>query len=430
VTTSRHPRAAISGIFGLVGFMLGSWFARLPQVRTSIGLSYAQLGTVLLAQTVGVLIAMQLAGQLAARADSRSVIRLTAVIVPWFPALLTELHGQLPAIAGMLGWGVLAGLLDVAMNTQGVAAERLARRPILNSLHAVWGIGALLGALGSAAAVHLGWSLTAHLGLVAVLLSAVGLVSGRRLLAEPPASAGSVRAEPFTGTGRRRPGLRSGWTRGIVLLGFIGGAAALCEGAAASWCGIFLQAQHGASAGLASLGYTAFIVAETGTRLIGDRLHHRLGAAWLVRASMAVSVLGVVLAVAVPQAWLSIAGFALLGCGLAVLVPIVAGSVGHGNSADGSSAATSLAIARYSTLHYTGVVIGPALVGWLAQTLGISTALWLLILPLAAIGALASATAPASVVTGRPVDGTASDGLVADGTVPDGRVPVSELERR
>ena len=173
-----------------------------------------------------------------------------------------------------------------------------------------------------------------------------------------------------------------------MVLGCLGGAAALCEGAVSSWCGIFLQEHRGAAASVASLGYTTFIVAQTSTRMIGDRLHHRLGAVDLVRASMAVSICGVVLAMALPQPWVGIAGFGLLGCGLAVLIPIIAGAVGHGSAGDGSSAATSLAIARYSTLHYTGVVAGPAIVGWLGQRLGISTALWLLLLPLAGIGLL------------------------------------------
>ena len=102
----RSPRVAIAGIFGLVGFLLGSWFARLPQLRLELGLGYGQFGTVLLAQTVGVIVAMQLAGQLSGRLASRTVIQLTAAVVPWFlPLLMTVVHGELAAIAAMLGWG-------------------------------------------------------------------------------------------------------------------------------------------------------------------------------------------------------------------------------------------------------------------------------------------------------------------------------------
>ncbi len=380
----RRHRAAIAAIFFLVGVMLGTWFARVPELRTALRLDFAELGAVLLVQTAGVVIAMQVACHLRAYLGNRTIMRLCAAVVPWFPAVVAATPGPVTAGAAMLAWGLVAGLLDVAMNSQGVELERMARRPFFSGLHALWGVGALAGSLGAVGAVQAGVPLGTHFTAVAAGLCVLALVAGRRTL---PEGAGPRRERER----RARAGLLSGWTRSVLVLGGLGAAVALCEGAVSSWCGVFLREQRGAGTEVASLGYFAFIVAQTGTRLVGDRLHRSLGPVAVTRWSTAVTAAGVLVAVLSPNPWAALAGFALQGCGLAVVIPIVAGAVGHGTSGD-----TGVAIARYSTLHQAGVLAGPALLGWLAHTFGIGTALALLVLPLGLVAVLASATAPAS----------------------------------
>ncbi|HUC56253.1 MAG TPA: MFS transporter [Streptosporangiaceae bacterium] len=375
----------------MAGLMLGSWFTRLPELRIQLGLSYGELGAVLLAQAIGLIIAIQLAEPLFARFGHRLVVWLVAIVVPWFLPLMAAIHGLLAVTAGMLGWGLTAGVIDVGMNALGVRTERVARRPILNSLHATWGAGALIGSLVTIAAVHAGLGPFAHFFLLAITLTAFALIIGRQLLPDS-ADADDVVKQ------RARFSLRGGWTRAVVVLGILGAAAAICETSVSSWCGIFLTGQRDAAVGVASLGYPAFIVAETATRMIGDRLHLRFGAVALVRGCLAVTALGLLTVIAVPVAWVDIAGFALQGCGIAVLIPIITGAAGHGGAPDGSAAGTRVAIARYSTLYYAGAMTGPAIVGWLAQFFGVGTALALLLVPLVFVALLAKATAPASFV--------------------------------
>jgi hypothetical protein len=181
----------------------------------------------------------------------------------------------------------------------------------------------------------------------------------------------------------------------VIVLGLLGAAAELTETSVSNWCGIFLAGQRAAPASLCSLGYTAFIGAVTLTRLAGDRLNRRWGPAPLVRSGVAVTVAGLVTVLAGRDVPLDIAGFAIQGCGIAVLIPIITSAAGHGGGSGGS--AESLAIARFSTLYYAGAMAGPALTGWLAEVLGLSTALGLLIVPLALIGSLAVAVAPAAM---------------------------------
>lgn len=393
----RRHRRAVAAVFFLVGITLGTWFARIPELRAALHLDFGQLGLILLAQTVGVIISMQVAGHLSTHLGSRAVIRLTAAVVPWFPAVVTTTAGPGAAAIAMLVWGLVAGLLDVAMNAQGVELERVGRRPFLSGLHAVWGVGALLGSLGAAGAIRAGLPLGAHFTAVAAGLCVLALAAGRHVLPERPGSQRGGRPGPEK---QARVGLLSGWTRAVVVLGGLGAAAALCEGAVSSWCGMFLSEERGAAMDLASLAYFAFVGAQTGTRLVGDRLHRRLGPVALTRWSMAAAGAGVLVAVLSPSPWSGLAGFALQGCGLAVVIPIIAGAVGHG-----SPGSTSLAIARYSTLHQAGVLAGPGLFGWLAQAFGIGPALALLLLPLGLIAALATATASRPPSRRRPGTG-------------------------
>ncbi len=387
----RRPRVAISGIFLLAGLMFGTWFARLPQLRIQLGLSYGELGVALLAQMVGVVIAMQFAEPLFARFGGVLAVRCTAMIVPWFLPLLAWVHGPAEAVAGLLAWGLIAGVLDVGMNAQAVRTERLAERPILSGLHAVWGVGALAGSLLTALAVGAGLTPGAQFLLIAVALSVLAAASGSYLVA-------GQSARPPLAARAAAPGLSAflrGWTRAVIVLGILGAAAEITETSVSSWCGIFLTGQRGAPVSLSSFGYTAFIGAVTLTRLAGDRLHRRWGPVLLVRSGVTVTVAGLVAVLAGREVPLDIAGFAIQGCGIAVLIPIITSAAGHGGASAGS--AESLAIARFSTLYYAGAMAGPALTGWLAEALGLPTALGLLIVPLALIGSLAVAVAPAAM---------------------------------
>ncbi len=390
----RHVRLAISGIYLTAGLMLGSWFTRLPQLRLQLGLSYGELGAVLLIQMIGLIVAMQLAEPLFARFGHRLIVWMVAAAVPWFLPLMAAIHGLAAATLAMLGWGLTAGVIDVGMNALGVRTERVARRPILNSLHATWGAGALAGSLITIAAVRTGLGPFAHFLFLAAALTGFALVVGKHLL--PDQAESDCRSGKAGGAAVA--GLRGGWTRAVVVLGVLGAAAALCETSVSSWCGIFLTEQRAASVGVASLGYPAFIVTQTATRMFGDRLHLRFGAVMLVRGCLAVTALGLLTVIAVPSTWVDIAGFALQGCGIAVLIPIITGAAGHGGAAGDSASATRVAIARYSTLYYGGAMAGPAIVGWLAQFFGIGTALALLLAPMLLVALLAKVTAPASFV--------------------------------
>ena len=186
MTDARQARHAVTAIFCLNGLLFGAWAARIPAIRDRLVLSDGELGLALAFLPIGAIVAMPLAGALAARAGSRRATRLafalaclTTGVVALAPSLVA-----LAALAFVLGIGM--GSLDVSMNVHGVTVERRYERPILSSFHAAFSLGGLAGAALGAAAAGAGIDVRVHLAVMAAACGAIGLAWSRRFL---PASA-------------------------------------------------------------------------------------------------------------------------------------------------------------------------------------------------------------------------------------------------
>ncbi|HEX6352614.1 MFS transporter [Actinophytocola sp.] len=388
-----RARWAVAGLFFIVGIVISTWFTRIPQFKTGLSLSDAELTVALLAPTVGALTGMQFAGRLTARYGSAPIARVTIVLAP-AALLIPAASGDLvTAFVGLLVFGVVDGIADVAANAQGVAVERQLRRPVLSGMHAAWGIGAIIGALSGGAAIATGLTVLQHFAVMAAVTVVLALVAGSQLLPAGVDRSQTDRESP------KRTSWRTGWTRRVLALGLLGGAAMLCEGAISNWSAVFLHDELAATAAVASLGYSVFTVVETATRLVGDGVRRRVGPVPVVRVSVALAIAGLALVLLGSPSdivWLAIVGFGLLGAGLAVLNPIVFSAVGHGSVQDTGSADTAgAAIAHYTTMSYGGVLAGPAIVGWLSGAMGLTAALACLLVPLVGIGLFARVTAAA-----------------------------------
>ena len=357
--------------------VFASYFVRIPSLKIELGLSEGQLGLLLMLPVLSGMVAMQLTGRLVARFGSAPVVRATAVALP-VSLLGFALAGDLPRFAVvLLVLGAVDGLIDVSMNAHAVAVERALKRPVMNGCHAAWSIGAAIGSLLGGAAIKAGLSLAQHYLALTVVLVALSLVTGRHLL---PASAD--RTGGRAAGGGRRAGWRSGWTPRVLVLGATGTVVLVCSGVVGNWSGVFLHDELGASLATASLGYIGYNVCEAGVRLVGDRLHERYGASALVRCCGAVAVAGLAVVVFSPVPATAVAGFALLGLGLSVLVPVILGAVGHDGAESGSAGAAD-ALAKVSTLTYSGLLVGPMTVGWFAEAFGLTATLGGLLVVLA-----------------------------------------------
>ena len=388
MTDARRARGAVTAIFFLNGLLFGAWAARIPAIRDRLALSDGELGLALAFLPIGAIIAMPLAGALAARAGSRRATRAafalacaTIGVVAFAPSL-----AAFAALAFALGVGM--GSLDVSMNVHGVTVERRYGRPILSSFHAAFSLGGLAGAGLGALVAGAGVDVRVHLAVAAALCGTVGLVWSRRFL---PASADAAAAQDpvFVRPPRR-----------LWALGALAFACLLIEGGAADWSGVYIKDELGTGPGVAALGFTAFSVTMTLGRIFGDRLVTRFGSARLVRTGGLVAAVGFggALVLSTPPA--ALVGFACLGAGMSSVIPIVFRTAGQA-----PGIASGVALSAVSSVGYLGFVAGPPAIGGIAELIGLPAALGVLVALAAAVAALAGTTSPRALAPAAPAAG-------------------------
>ncbi len=367
----RAARWAVAAMFFVNGALLANWVARIPAVQQRLGLSTGALGIALLGMAIGALAAFPVTGWLIAHYGSRRVTTGAALV--YGAALpLPGLAPSLPLLmAALIVFGAGNGAMDVAMNAQGVAVEERYGRPILSSFHGLWSIGGFAGALAGGLAAGAGIQPFPHLLGAAVVLLAGALVAAR-WLAPVPAAARSG-APAFA-----RP------TRALLGLGVVAFCSALSEGAMADWSAVYLHNALATSAGFAAAGYAGYSLAMTAGRLSGDSLTHRFGPVALVRAGGLLAAVGLGIALILGRSLPAVAGFVCVGAGLSLVAPLVYSRAGR---TPGMSAGAALA--AVATMGYTGFLLGPPVIGAVAQVISLRGALGLIVVLSIAIAVLA-----------------------------------------
>jgi len=381
VMQRRRPvaaRVAVLIIFAVCGIGVSNWVPRIPEVRRALELSEGLLGFALLFPAPGALVSMPFAGWLVARWGSRPATRLLSLC---FCAVLPlpVLAWNLPSLAfALLLFGAGIGSLDVAMNSQAVAVETQYRRPILSTFHAAFSFGALGGAVIGGWAAELGIDLVPHMVAVGAILLVVSAVGSRWLL---PA---------HTDAGDHGPAFAVP-SRPLMLLGVIAFCALVAEGAAADWSAVYLQDYLHTSKGLAAAGFAAFSLTMAVMRLGGDRIAARWGAVTTVRLGGVIAALGLGLGLFAAHPVAAMLGFGALGVGIANIFPIVLSAAGRM-----PGLGTAPAIAAMTTMGYSGFLVGPPLIGFLAELVTLPVALAVVVLLCALIALLAGTIVPAA----------------------------------
>jgi MFS family permease len=372
------PRVAVSAAFLIHSTVSGTWAPRLPAIKESLELSDGELGTALVGLAVGLLIGTRVAGAPVDRFGSRPVMRvgfplMTATLV--LPGLAESI---VTLFLSLFVLGLASGALDVAMNAQGIEVERQLGRPILSGLHGLWSIGLGIGAGLAALAAAIDAEPVEHFAVVAAVLALASLVFLRGLLAAHRPTRGEPAEEHVI--------VR--WTPALVLLGVIAFCSFVGEGSASDWSAVYMTQELDASEALGAVAFAAFAVTMAIARFAADPLRARLGNVLLVRGGSLVAAAGLGLGLLVHEPAAAIAGFALLGLGLAPVVPIAFSAAG-----DLDPRATGRLVGRVATLGYVGSVAGPIMIGWLAEATSLRTALGLVVVLALAIAMSARASA-------------------------------------
>lgn len=348
--------AATRGMFLLSGMAMAAWAPMVPYVKARFALDDARLGMVLLAFGAGSVLAMLLGGLLSHRLGARTVIVASALALCLaLPAL--ALAPSVPLlIAALLYFSAALGALDVSMNAHAVEVERRLQKAAMSGFHGVFSVGGLIGAAGMSALLGAGLPLLAGAVLVAVLLLGVLLWQRGGLLRH---AASTTEAVPL-----RLP------QGPVLLLGALCFVCLLAEGAMLDWSAVLLREHHGLAPSAAGMGYAAFSVAMALGRLGGDRLVAWLGPVRTVALGAVLAAAGLALASLGTLPGSGLLGCVLVGLGASNLVPVMFGAAGR---LPGTSPA--LALATLTTLGYTGLLAGPALIGFLAHAIGLPLAL-------------------------------------------------------
>src|SRR5450830_248727 len=353
ISSERWRRIAIPFFFFLLGLLYASWAARIPAIRDNLQLDAATLSLVLLCGGIGAVGSFPLAAWLNAHVGARRTA--------WYAGLTLLLSLPAFGFAPNLGllmvvclcYGAASSCFDVAINALGAVAEKQAGRSIMSMLHAWFCVGTFSGALLGSLVASLEIPPWQHFLILSVLFL-VPLRWGYRALPND---------RPQPDAGRKIFAIPHGH---LVALGLIGFCGAIVEGSIADWSGLYMKDHMAASDGGAPLAYAGFAGTMLLARLVGDRMKERWGARRVVAVGALLASLGVFIAVAAVSIAMAIGGFVIAGAGVAMVFPFVFSAAGrHG----------SIALAGVATLGYSGSLIGPPVVGFLAHGFGLQSAL-------------------------------------------------------
>lgn len=355
--------------FFIAGVGVAAWAPLVPYAKARAGLDDGTLGLLLLSLGVGSIIAMPVAGALAARFGCRRVLTVGTLLIGLTLPLLATVSAVPALVATLFVFGAGLGAVDSTANLQAVIVERASGETMMSGFHGLFSLGGILGAAGVAALLGLGLSpLGATLAVVAMMLLAL-VKAAPHLLTQRMQSAGPAFAVPH----------------GVVLfIGVLCFIVFLAEGAMLDWSAVYLTAERGLDTAYAGLGYAAFALTMTLGRLTGDAIVRRVGAKKVIVWGGLTAAAGLALATLVPAWEAALIGYALVGAGCSNIVPVLYTAVGKQTLMP-----ESLAIPAITTLGYAGILAGPALIGFIAHGSSLNLAFMLvaaLLLGVAASG--------------------------------------------
>ncbi|CAL75629.1 putative transport protein (permease) [Bradyrhizobium sp. ORS 278] len=357
-TDHRAAQLATRLAFFVAGFGIACWAPLVPFAKQRLGVGDATLGLLLLSLGVGSVASMLAAGLVSARYGSKPVVIVSGLALGLLLPLLTIASTPAALAVALFAFGAALGSLDVAINIQAIEVERLGERPLMSGFHAQFSIGGFAGS-GVMTAL-LAFDVTPLLGtmICSVLAVAAMLVAAPRLMASKPAESGPLLVLPHGA---------------VLLLAALAAIMFLVEGAMLDWSALLLTGSGRLPAAQAGLGYIMFSIAMTAGRLVGDRVVARIGDRATLLWGSVIAIAGFVVLLVIPSVVAAIAGFALIGAGASNLVPVLFRRAGAQ-----STMPVGLAVAAVTTAGYSGVLLGPAGIGFVAAATNLTTSFWIL----------------------------------------------------
>lgn len=343
----NKPIAATRKAFFIAGFSLASWAPLIPLTKERLQVDNGMMGIILLAFGLGSLLMMPLSGMLAARFGCRRIFTLALLLVlATLPALVT-LDTVAPLALALFIFGAGIGAMDVVVNIHAVIVEKYVQKPIMSGFHALFSLGGIAGA--AAVSLLLSWEIQPSkvVMMVIALLGLIMLLAWSGLMDEK-----QRRDTPFFVLPKGS----------VLLLGLLCCIAYVMEGSMLDWSGILLISQHNVDVRQAGLGYTLFAITMTVGRLLGDRVIKTFGAKRIFIGSALLATSGFIVLIVSNALFITALAFLLIGLGVANIAPML--FTASGQQKDMPDA---LAVAAVSSLGYSGILMGPAVIGFVAH---------------------------------------------------------------
>lgn len=348
----RIYRFAVAAFFFIAGISFASWASRIPDISRALNLHEGALGAVLFALPIGSMCSLPLSGWLVAKLGSRKVATISGLIYPTILICL-GFSNTVPLLTiTLFFFGLFGNMMNISVNTQAVGVEAMYNRSIMATFHGVWSLAGFTGAAVGTILISQGFDPYQHFIGIASVMICMALFSQKYIL-------------PYDQYHPDQP-IFAKPDANLLKLGLIAFCCMAAEGTMFDWSGIYFQKVVQAPKNLTTLGYAAFMSTMAGGRFLGDRLVTRFGRKNILLGSGSVIATGLLTAVIFPSLVTATAGFLLVGVGVSSVVPVVYSEAGKS-----TTMSAGVALAAVSSIGFLGFLIGPPLIGFIAEWLGL-----------------------------------------------------------
>ena len=349
IKTPSQLRIACAIFYFISGFGYSTWASRIPSLKHALNLNEAQLGTVLFAMPIGLMLTMPVTNRLLSHYSARAVMFFGSVFLCIIIVIIGYTNAVWQLVAMLFCFGSARNLMTLSINTQGVAVQALYSKSIMATFHGIWSLAGFAGAGVGYLVIYYGIGLQYHFLFVGIVLFALTVYFINNTLDQKPIP-------------QSRKPVFSLPDKYLIKFSLICFASMACENAMYDWSAIYFQkAVHGEKA-TATAAFVFYMVAMTAGRFVGDKLVTRLGIKTVLKFSGIFIFSGLTLAVLLPYTVTVITGFILTGLGVSCVVPMIFSLAGKSKNMSSSSALASI-----STVGYIGFLIVPPFVGYIAH---------------------------------------------------------------
>jgi MFS family permease len=353
ISINKH-RIFLSTFFFMSGFSFATWASRIPTIKMAFGFNDAELGSILLAMPVGSLIGLPISGWLVSRYDSRVPLTVGYALNSFAMVLIGFTHNVAALVVAVVLFAFTSRIFNISMNTQAITVQKLFTKKINGSFHGFWSTGGIAGVAFSTVLLALNASIQLHFLIVGCMTMLTAVYCYQFLLKGDRSASGNRlimgKPDPY-----------------ILCLGIVAFLSAICEGGMFDWSGIYFQQVLHVK--IFTYGYLIFMLFMAMSRFLSDIIIGKIGMAATYIMSAAFIISGIAMAIILPQFWIAMIGFSLVGFGTASVIPMSYSMAGNSKKYS-----AGMAISIIATYYITGTFLGPPLIGYLAHGFGLRIA--------------------------------------------------------